>query len=96
MLTRTLALECPLALSGNEKIRSGAPTQLLEARRAIQAGKLPWQAGMMPLRHDHQYELTLHWRRVMAFTAALRATYQRAIIRTRVHHAWAFWSTQKQ
>lgn len=59
MLTRTLMLDCPRAQSGNETIRSEAPTKLPEARRAIQAGKLPRQAGLTLVRHDQQYELTL-------------------------------------
>lgn len=59
MLARTLMLECPKALSGSETIRSVSPTQLPEARRAIQAGKLPRQAGLTLVRHDQQYELTL-------------------------------------
>ena len=59
MLSRTLALECPLGQSGSESIRSEAPTKLPEARRAIQAGKLPRQAGLTLVRHDQQYELTL-------------------------------------
>jgi len=59
MLARTLVLECPRGLSGNETIRSDGPTKLPEARRAIQAGKLPRQAGLILVRHDQQYELTL-------------------------------------
>jgi hypothetical protein len=59
MLSRTLVLECPRGLSGSESIRSDAPTQLPEARRAIQAGKLPRQAGLTLVRHDQQYEFTL-------------------------------------
>jgi hypothetical protein len=59
MLARTLALECPRGLSGSETIRSDGPTRLPEARRAIQAGKLPRQAGLILVRHEHQYELTL-------------------------------------
>src|SRR5205807_3691875 len=59
MLARTLVLECPRAVSGSEAIRSDGPTKLPEARRAIQAGKLPRQAGMILVRHDQQYELTL-------------------------------------
>jgi len=35
------------------------PTRLLEARRAVPAGKLPRQAGLILARHDQQYELTL-------------------------------------
>jgi hypothetical protein len=67
MLARTLVLECPRGISGNETIRSGGPTQLPEARRAIQAGKLPRQAGLV--RHDQQYELTLQ-AETLAFSGA--------------------------
>jgi len=59
MLARTLVLDCPREVSGNETIRSEAPTRLPEARRAIQAGKLPRQTGLIVVRHDQQYELTL-------------------------------------
>jgi hypothetical protein len=59
MLARTLVLDCPRAESGNETIRSDCPITLPEARRAIQAGKLPRQAGMILVRHDQQYDLTL-------------------------------------
>jgi hypothetical protein len=59
MQARTLVLDCPRGVSGNETIRSGGPTKLPEARRAIQAGKLPRQAGLVLVRHDQQYELTL-------------------------------------
>ena len=52
MLARTLVLDCPREVSGNETIRSDNPTKLPEARRAIQAGKLPRQAGMILVRHD--------------------------------------------
>jgi hypothetical protein len=59
LLTRTLALECPRGELGSEVIRSSAPTKLPEARRAIQAGKLPRQVGLILVRHDQQYELNL-------------------------------------
>ena len=59
MLARTLMLDCPRALSGNETIRSDGPTKLPESRRAIQSGKLPRQAGLILVRQDQQYELTL-------------------------------------
>jgi len=59
LLSRTLVLECPRGQSGSETIRSAAPTQLPEARRAIQAGKLPRQAGLILVRQDQRYELTL-------------------------------------
>ena len=60
MLAKTLVLECPRGQTGRETIVSDAPTRLPEARRAIQSGKLPRKAGMILVRHDHQYELTLH------------------------------------
>ncbi len=59
MLARTLTLECPRGQTGKESISSDGPTRLPEARRAIQAGKLPRRVGLMVVRHDHAYELTL-------------------------------------
>jgi hypothetical protein len=59
MLARTLVLECPRGQTGKESITSDAPTRLPEARRAIQAGKLPRKAGLTLVRHDHPYEFTL-------------------------------------
>jgi hypothetical protein len=60
MLTKSLVLECPRGQTGRQTITSDGPTRLPEARRAIQSGKLPRKAGMIVVRHDHQYELTLH------------------------------------
>ena len=60
MLARTLTLECPRGQTGRESITSDGPAKLPEARRAIQAGKLPRKAGLTLVRHDRQYELTLH------------------------------------
>jgi hypothetical protein len=59
MMARNLVLECPRGQTGKESITSDAPTRLPEARRAIQAGKLPRKAGLTLVRHDRQYELTL-------------------------------------
>jgi hypothetical protein len=59
MLARTLVLECPRGQTGRESITSDGPTKLPEAKRAIQAGKLPRKAGLTLVRHDNQYELTL-------------------------------------
>ncbi len=59
MLTRTLMLECPRGQTGHETISHEGPTRLPEARRAIQAGKLPRKVGLAVLRHDKQYSLTL-------------------------------------
>jgi hypothetical protein len=60
MLARTLTLECPRGQTGKESITSDGPARLPEARRAIQSGKLPRKAGLTLVRHDEQYELTLH------------------------------------
>jgi hypothetical protein len=59
MLTRTLVLECPRGQTGRQTIASDGPTRLPEARRAVQAGKLPRRVGLIVVRHDHQYEFTL-------------------------------------
>jgi hypothetical protein len=59
MLARTLTLECPRAQTGKETIQSDGPTRLPEARRAVQAGKLPRRAGLIVVRHDNQYEFTI-------------------------------------
>jgi hypothetical protein len=59
MLARSLVLECPRGQTGRQGITSDGPARLPEARRAIQAGKLPRKAGLTLVRHDHQYELTL-------------------------------------
>jgi hypothetical protein len=60
MLARALTLECPRGQTGKETITSDGPTRLPEARRAVQAGKLPRKAGLTLARHDRQYEFTLY------------------------------------
>ena len=60
MLSRTLTLECPRGQTGHETISHEGPTRLPEARRAIQSGKLPRKAGVTVVRHDSQFDLTLH------------------------------------
>ncbi len=59
MLTATLALDCPRGTTGTDSFRHEGPTRLPEARRAVQAGKLPRKVGMTVVRHNEQYELTL-------------------------------------
>lgn len=59
MIARSLVLECPRGQTGRESITSDGPARLPEARRAIQAGKLPRKVGLTLVRHDRQYELTL-------------------------------------
>jgi hypothetical protein len=73
MLSRTLVLECPRGQTGRESITSEGPTRLPEARRAVQAGKLPRKVGLTLVRHDHQYELTLHAETLAAGGARLPA-----------------------
>ena len=74
MLTRTLTLECPRGVTGKETISSDGPTRLPEARRAIQSGKLPRKVGLMLVRHDQAYELTLSAENLAINGARLPAT----------------------
>jgi hypothetical protein len=69
MLARTLLLECPRGQTGKETITSEMPTRLPEARRALQAGKLPRKVGLTVVRHDVQVDLTLQ-AETLAVTAA--------------------------
>jgi hypothetical protein len=59
-LARTLTLECPRGQTGHETITHEGPTRLPEALRAIQSGKMPRKCGVTLVRHDVQYEFTLH------------------------------------
>jgi hypothetical protein len=59
-LARTLTLECPRGMTGHETITHEGPTRLPEALRAVQSGKLPRKCGLTLVRHDVQYEFTLH------------------------------------
>ena len=60
MMARTLTLECPRGQTGHETISHEGPTRLPEARQAVKSGKLPRKSGLTIVRHDQQYELTLH------------------------------------
>jgi hypothetical protein len=60
MVARTLTLECPRGQTGKESITSEGPSRLPEAKRAVQAGKLPRKCGLTLVRHDLTYELALH------------------------------------
>jgi hypothetical protein len=87
MLTRTLLLECPRGQTGRQSITSDGPTRLPEARRAIQAGKLPRKVGLTVVRHDHQYELTLQAETLAVSGARLpapEATEDRARLEERI------------
>lgn len=59
VIVKQLSLECPWAETGKETITCDGPTQLPEARRAIQSGKLPRKAGIILSRQGQQYEFTL-------------------------------------
>ena len=59
MIARSLTLECPRGQFGKESISSDGPSKLPEAHRAIQAGKLPRKMGLILVRQESQYELTL-------------------------------------
>lgn len=60
MMARSLTLECPRGVTGRETITHEGPTRLPEAKRAVQSGKLPRKAGLTVVRHDDQFEFTLH------------------------------------
>lgn len=59
-IARSLTLECPRGQTGADAFAHEGPTRLPEARRAIQGGKLPRKCGLTVVRHDQQYEFTLH------------------------------------
>ncbi len=60
MIARTLTLECPRGITGHETITHEGPNRLPEALRAIQSGKLPRKCGLTVVRHDVQYEFSIH------------------------------------
>jgi hypothetical protein len=74
MLAQVLVLECPQGLSGHETMRTEAPAKLPEALRAIQAGKLPRRTGLLLVRHDQQYEVSLQAERLAVSAAKLPPT----------------------
>lgn len=71
MIHKTLTLECPDGETGKETISSEAPAKLPEAKRALLAGKLPRKAGLIVVRHDEQYDLTLQAETLSVGSASL-------------------------
>ncbi len=59
MIARTMTLEDPGGQTGKETITCDGPSRLPEAKRAVQAGKLPRKLGLTLVRHDQQYEFAL-------------------------------------
>lgn len=59
MLTKTLALECPLGESGKETIVAESPVKLPESLQALRSGKLPRKMGMTLVRDGLRFELVL-------------------------------------
>lgn len=74
MISRSLQLECPRGQFGRESFNSDGPSKLPEARRAIQAGKLPRKIGLTIVRQNDQYELTLQAETMAISGAKLPAT----------------------
>jgi len=52
-------LDCPRGETGRDSLSDTGPARMPEAIKALQAGKLPRKAGLILVRHDQQYELTL-------------------------------------
>lgn len=73
MISRALVLECPRGIGGVDGFKHEGPTRLPEALRAIRSGKLPRKCGLILVRHDEQYELTLHAESLAVGSAKLPA-----------------------
>lgn len=87
MIARSLTLECPRGQTGADAFSHEGPARLPEARRAIQSGKLPRKCGLTVVRHDRQYEFTLHAETLAVGAAKLPAQEDatgRAIVEGRV------------
>lgn len=89
MIARSLVVDCPRGQTGTDAFRTEGPSRLPEAKRALQAGKLPRKAGLTVVRHDQQYEFTFTAEPFGISTAKLPAmpddvTDARARLETRV------------
>lgn len=71
MMNKTLILECPFGETGKQSLSSEAPPRLPEAKRSLASGKLPRKTGLILVRHDEQYELTLQAETMAVGSASL-------------------------
>jgi len=71
MMTRTLQLDCPKGETGRDQLNDIGPAHMPEAMKALQSGKLPRKAGLILVRHEQQYELTLQAETFAVGSAAL-------------------------
>lgn len=58
MIARKIKLECPRGSTGRDVIDHEGPSRLPEAKRAIQAGKLPRSMGLTVVRRGDQWEFS--------------------------------------
>lgn len=59
MIARRLSVDCPRGMTGRDGFVHEGPARLPEAKRAIQAGKLPRKLGLTIVGGDEQFEFTL-------------------------------------
>lgn len=59
MLSKTLTLDCPLGNRGRETFTHDSPIAMPEARRGLTDGKRPRKAGLIMVRNNLQFEVTL-------------------------------------
>jgi hypothetical protein len=71
MMTRTLQLDCPKGETGRDQLNDVGPARMPEALKALQSGKLPRKVGLILVRHQQQYELTLQAETFAVSSAAL-------------------------
>ncbi len=71
MMTRTLQLDCPKGETGRDQLNDVGPARMPEAMKALQSGKLPRKAGLILVRHEQQYEMTLQAESFAVGSAAL-------------------------
>ncbi len=60
MFQKNLVVDCPRGQTGVDQFKTVGTTRLPEARRAIQAGKIPRKCAFVMVRHDTQYEFSFN------------------------------------